>query len=182
MLLPLPANPTIPTRIRLFFLVREGSRLGSAVGPTLWLSARCARMLDDLRAWRSAASSSWLRGRRVAHRAPRAKRARAPVPESNPIKRIDDLLGDVGDRLGRWPLPIRNLWARRANSLWVSAGLRFEVVGGEHLDQPPVKEDPGRERGRVELSGRGATRSSAGPAGTRGSPGPPPESERRTRR
>ena len=47
------------------------------------------------------------------------------MPESDAIKHVDDLLGHIGDRLGGWPPPDQETVRRRANSLWVSAGLRF---------------------------------------------------------
>ena len=65
------------------------------------------------------------------------------MAEPDAVKRIDDLAGDVGHHLGLRPTTERNLEARRANSFWVSAGLRLEVELGEHLGEPAVEEDPG---------------------------------------
>ena len=94
------------------------------------------------------------------------------MPEPDPIKRVDDLAGDVGDRLGERPLAGQELVGAVRE---LALGLRWialQVEGGEQLDQPPVEEDPRRERGGVERRGRAATRRSAWPAGTRGCASP----------
>ena len=100
MLLPLPANPTIPTRIRLCFLVCERFELSSADGLMGRLN-ELSSIAGDTPRRRSRALQA--RFERIESRIELMERIglELEMPESNPIERIDDFTRDVGDRLGR---------------------------------------------------------------------------------
>ncbi len=126
MLLPLPANPTIPTRIPLgspFAIDQLGSSrqaVGRGQSPMIAL-ANVSRECQTFFKLASRASSR-------ASSSAEVRRFELEVAESDPVECVDDLLGDVGDRL-RWQCPgwSETVRARPANSLWVSAGVRFKL-------------------------------------------------------
>ena len=100
MLLPLPANPTIPTRIRRFFLVYEGLQLSFRVALTGWLSVIVSSTRWTRRR-RSGALQARFEGIETRIELVERIRLELEMSKSNPIKRIDDFTRDVGDWLGR---------------------------------------------------------------------------------
>ena len=100
MLLPLPANPTIPTRIRRFFLVYEGLQLSSRMALTGWPMSIVSHIRRTRRR-RSGVLQARFEGIETRIELVERIRLELEMPESNPIKRIDDFTRDVGDWLGR---------------------------------------------------------------------------------
>ena len=94
------------------------------------------------------------------------------MTESDPIERVDDLLGDVRDRFGERPLADQEL-VGAAGELALGFGRSALEVDRRRASAPTAgkRGSPASARSRRE-SGRAASTSSAEPSRTRGSPAP----------
>ena len=138
------------THPSIFLVCRRIPAAGSQAWPDRMVHGAIGSIAELIEAPAITGSSSSLRGHRVAHRAPRANRARARGARIGPDRTHRRLAGDVGDRLGRVS-PGRSRTCgrgRRTRSGFPPACARGRT--GEQLGQSPVEEDPGRERRRVE--------------------------------
>ena len=63
------------------------------------------------------------------------------MPEANPIESVDDFARNISDGVALLPLVQRGtLWARSANSPWVSVGVRSRSIPREYLGESAIEQ------------------------------------------